>query len=201
MRHSFMKITFILPNHNEEKIHWVIQEIEKLFDDCQIIITCDRYGKGKGWAIRQAVEHIEGDIVCFLDGDGDIHPRMVLRMLPFLEDYDIVLGKKQIRGLLSRRILTRLSRWLIYLMFGFAFDTQTGIKLFNYNTLPRWDSNSFAFDLEVLAKARNAGWSIAEVPVDVTIQRKMHTRSILSCLFEAFKIWGTVNVKSNNSLT
>jgi glycosyltransferase involved in cell wall biosynthesis len=162
--------------------------VEEVLPGCQIITCNDRYGLGKGWAVREALKEAKFDIIAFIDGDMEIDPRMFKRMMPFLEDYDIIVGKKQIRGLLSRRIITRLSRLYIWIMFGLNLDTQTGIKVFKRDAMLPWLSNSFAFDIEVLAKAKKAGFEIIEVPVEVDIKRKVKAKSLWRSLMESFKI-------------
>lgn len=181
--------SILIPNRNEPKIVEMLMALDELFGPgVQIIVAQDRESRGKGWALRQALGQAKGDLICFIDGDMDIHPRMILRLLPFIDDYDIVVGKKQIRGIPSRRILTRLSRWLIQALFGLGVDTQTGIKLFRREALPYWKENGFMFDLEILAKSVRAGNTLIEVPVEANIERKMAGRSVVKCLWAAFKI-------------
>ena len=185
-------ISILIPNHLEPRIHEVIDGCEALFSDCQIIIAVDRYSRGKGWAIRQALAQAKGDIIAFIDGDMDIDCRMFKRMIPFLDDYDIVVGRKQVRGIPSRRILTRLSRWFIQSLFGLGIDTQTGIKIFKREHLPYWDENGYLFDLEILAKAKYRGARIIEVPVEANITRKMKGISVVKCFLSAIRIWSNL---------
>lgn len=186
-------MSILIPSHMEPKIHLMLEETEKCFPDAQIIVCNDRYGKGKGWALRQALQEAHGDIICFIDGDMDISARMINRLIPFLDDYDIVIGKKQIRRSLSRRILTRLSRFYIKTFFGLSCDTQTGIKLFKRYALLDWQSDSFIFDLEILSKARIAGLQIIEVPVEVTdhgaSSKPMKFKNIIRSFKESLKVW------------
>ena len=181
-------ISVLLPSKQEPKVLEVMMILEEMLPDVQIIIANDRYGMGKGWAMREALSQAQYDVVCFLDADMDIHPKMIWRLMPFLDDYDIVVGKKQVRGFLSRRILTRLSRLYIWILFGLNLDTQTGIKLFRRDAIMPWLSNSFAFDIEILSNAKKAGFDIIEVPVETSTTKKMNIKSIFKCLIESFKI-------------
>lgn len=150
-------------------------------------MSSDRDGRGKGWAIRQAIEHARGNWIAFLDGDGDIHPRMLLRLLPFMEDFDAVVGTKRIAHKhLSRRIVTHLSRIYIRLMFGLDVDTQTGIKLFRREMLQPWRTNGFLFDVEVLANVKKNGGRIIEVPIEAEITAKLSKGAIWKTLLESF---------------
>jgi glycosyltransferase involved in cell wall biosynthesis len=187
-----MKLSILIPNKCEDNIVPMLEACEREFPEAQTITAVDRHGRGKGWALREALRHCEGDVVAFIDGDMDIHPRMIRRLLPFIQDYDIVVGKKQIRGLLSRRILTLCSRLYIWVLFGLNIDTQTGVKLFRREAIPHWVTNDFSFDVEVLAKAKRANRYIIEVPVDVQGSKPMKVKSILKCLWSSFKIWKSV---------
>lgn len=182
-------ISILVPQKNEPRIVEMQDALLAEFPSAEIIIATDRDGRGKGWAMRQAFNICKGDIIVFIDGDMDIHPRMIWRLLPFLMDYDIVVGKKQVRGIPSRRILTRLSRLFIHSLFNLGIDTQTGIKAFHREALLPWSTNGWMFDLEILALARRAGSEIIEVPVEANIERKMSGRSVVKCFMEAIRLW------------
>lgn len=181
-------ISFILPNHNEPNIHKVIGQIEDLFPGSQVIISCDRYGRGKGYTIRQAVKHCTNDLICFLDGDGDISPMMVFRLLVFTDEYQVVVGKKKPSGSLARKILTVLSRIYIKLLFNISVETQTGIKLFRKCALYNWKCDGWAFDIEILYKAHRNEWRMIDVPVMACVSGKIPFKSILKTLLETWRI-------------
>lgn len=182
-------ISILIPSRSEPNILKTMMAINEELPDAQVIIANDRYSKGKGWAVREALGEATGEYIAFLDGDMDIEPRMLWRLIPFTDDYDVVVGKKQIRGLLSRRILTFLSRLYIRMFFGLNIDTQTGIKLFHRDALMEWKSDSFAFDIEILYNAKKAGKSIIEVPVETNIRKKAKLSSIWKCFIESLKLW------------
>jgi len=188
-----MKLSILIPSRDEPKIHEMVKEVEREFPEAHQIIVCnDSLGKGKGWAVREALSQCTGDTICFIDGDLDIHPRMIHRLLPFLKDYDIVVGKKQVRGSLGRRLLTKCSRLYIKWLFGITNDTQTGIKLFKYYSLLPWESSSYIFDLEILYKARMKGLQIIEVPVEVTdhgsTAKPMKLLNVVRSFVDSFKL-------------
>ena len=188
-----MKLSILIPSCDEPKINKMIKEVEACFPKAQIVTCNDRYRLGKGWALRMALAEATGDVVAFIDGDLDIHPNQIKRLLPFLTDYDIVIGGKHIRRSLGRRILTKLSRIYTKLLFGLDIDTQTGVKVFHRYALLPWYFNSFIFDIEILARARNKGLQIIEVPVEVkdygTNSKPMKIKSIITSLQESYKLW------------
>lgn len=189
-----MNLSILIPSKDEPKIQKMVEATENEFPNASQIIVCnDREGRGKGWAVRQALEHATGDVICFIDGDLDIHPRMISRLIPFLNDYDIVVGRKQIRGFISRRWITRASRLFFKILFGLSIDSQTGIKLFKRDALCEWETDDFMFDVEILTKAKDAGFKIIEVPVEVTpygsTSKRIKSKNLVNCLCSAMKIW------------
>lgn len=181
-------LSIIIPCKNEPDIVEMMVETERLFPHSQIVVSSDRHGQGKGWALRRGLEEANGQIICFIDGDLDIHPREILAMLPGLQDHDIVVGRKEIQGLWHRKVITACSRIFIGIVFGLWFDTQTGVKLFRRDYLPEWKNNSFAYDLEILYKAKEMGAKIIECPVNVNIRKAMPGRSITRFLHGALQI-------------
>jgi glycosyltransferase involved in cell wall biosynthesis len=184
-----MKLSILIPSRVEPNIVRMLMETEECFPGAEIIVAQDRDSRGKGWAIRTALEQATGDIICFIDADLDIHPRMIFRLIPFIDDYDIVVGTKGLTGIPSRKILTWLSRWYIRFMFGLSVDTQTGIKMFHVKHLPNWKTDGFCFDVEILAKAQRNGSRMIEVPIEAVHSKKMAAKSVLKTLKESIKIW------------
>lgn len=185
-------ISILIPCKNgaeDPNISNMMITAEEAFPLAQIVVAADRYGNGKGWALRQAMTEAKGDVIVFIDGDMDIHPRMIYRLLPFLDDYDIVVGQKAIKGLASRVILTHLSRFWIRILFGLKMDTQTGVKAFRRGAVPEWKTDGYMYDVEVLWKAKKWGARIIEVPVQVHITRGMKLKSVLNCFRETIRIW------------
>lgn len=184
-----MKLSIILPNRNEPNIHRTVVWCKVHFPEAQIIVSDDPKSNGKGWAIREGLKKATGDAICFLDGDGDISPRMINRLLPFLYDYDIVCGVKPISGIWSRRILTYFSRAYIAFFFNVKVDSQTGIKLFKRYVISDWYSNGWLFDLEILSVAKQNCRSMIEVPIEATVNRKMKLISIWNTFKESITLW------------
>ena len=184
-------ISVILPCHNEAERQRFMQEVEDTIPQVVQIIGCnDRHSKGKGWAVREALQHATAPYVVFLDGDGDISPKMIRRLLPFIEDHDIVVGVKPISGLWSRRILTYFSRIYLAILFNIKVDTQTGIKLFKRYAIQEWYSNGFLFDVEILALAKQKGMTMIEVPIEThTANKRMKMSSIWKTLKESVTLW------------
>jgi glycosyltransferase involved in cell wall biosynthesis len=182
-------LSILLPNHNELNIHEFVDECVALGIASEIIVCTDRYGKGKGWATREALKQATGDSIALLDSDGDIPARMLLRLLPFLEDFDVVVGTKRVNHrYIWRRVVTHLSRIYIRGLFGIQVETQTGIKLFRRKALTDWVADGFIFDCEILAKAKRFGMRMIEVPIEAEISAKIMKGAIWRTLKESLTL-------------
>jgi glycosyltransferase involved in cell wall biosynthesis len=196
-----VKLSILLPNKNEENIHAFIEEVEKEVSPYEIIVARDREGKGKGWAIRTALQQAPGDWICFLDADGDIHPRMLKRLITFTDDFDIVVGSKRIcKTNYRRKIITFFSRVYIAIFFGIACDTQTGIKLFRRSAIHPWITDGFLFDVEILSKASNRGNKIVEVPIECEIKKQMPWRTLWKTALESIVLWFRLSFPAKQSM-
>ena len=179
-------LSILIPAYQEPKIREFMEQIEYDIIPNQIIVCNDRYGKGKGWALREALKEATGNRIVFIDGDGDIQPYEINKLITYMYQYDIVVGKKQLPGSLNRKVLTYLSRLYILALFGLTIDTQTGIKAFNYK--PEWKTDGWAFDIEILYKAKKDGKSMIEVPIKAIVSDTKNLGDILKTLWESLKI-------------
>ena len=175
----------VIPNHNEERIEETTRETNLIFPEARIVIVNDHEGLGKGWALRQGISGNFHVPLVFIDGDMDIHPKEIFKLLPHLSYFDIVVGKKQTpKGI--RGWITRLSRIYIRLVFGIKVDTQTGLKLFNYK--PEWVTDGWACDIEILYRAKRMGKTMVEVPIVAQVSKSKTLGDLWRTLKESVRI-------------
>lgn len=179
-------LSILIPSKLEPKIYDFMEKIEQDIRPNQIIVYNDRYGQGKGYALREALKEANGDYFIFIDGDLDILPFEIYKLLPYLEQYDVVMGDKGSPKRLDRSILTILSRWWIRLLFNIWEDTQTGIKGFNYK--PEWKTNSWAFDIEIIYKAKKSGKSMITIPIQAIVSDTKTFGDIWKTFVDSIKI-------------
>jgi dolichyl-phosphate beta-glucosyltransferase len=142
--------------------------------------------RGKGAAVRLGMLAARGQIRVMSDADGSMSPDQLPRLLaPIIAcTAEISIGSRYAEGARSdakqpfyRILWSRLANTLVQrsLVPGVR-DTQCGFKAFTAEaardlfSLGRIDG--WAFDLEILALARRAGYEIAEVGVEWTDDRR-----------------------------
>jgi glycosyltransferase involved in cell wall biosynthesis len=135
--------------------------------------------QGKGAAVRAGVLAATGDVVLFMDADMATDLEGLPGTLAALDHADVVIGSRAVPGSvvqqasLGRAVMGRVFNRLVRLFSRLdVHDTQCGFKAFHASTahllfsLSREDG--FAFDPEILIRARILGFRIVEVPVTWT---------------------------------
>lgn len=144
-------------------------------DDDRVFVARHRTNRGKGEALKSGWRTSRGSLVVFLDGDLDLPPEQIPRLLPLLEEADVVTGAKRAamgdgKYPTPRRILSKIFAAFTSGLFRLPVrETQTGLKLFHRavldDVLPDMRIRGYAFDLELLLRASRAGYRLVEAPV------------------------------------
>ena len=183
-------LSIVIPNYRERRLMEVYAHCKNIFPTAEIILQDDLDGRGKGWAMREGVKKATRKNICFIDGDMDIHPIEIYKLLYEISEYPVVIGKRIYKVSIGRRILSVGYKVLIYLLFGFAIsiDTQCGVKMFQAEWLPDWETDSFAYDIEILAKAINMGCPIKQVPIYCETRKTKSFKAVWDTFVETIKV-------------
>ncbi|RLF76912.1 glycosyltransferase family 2 protein [Thermococci archaeon] len=186
------KISIVIPAYNEaNRIGTVLSEIPEFVDE--IIVVDDgsedntsevakRFGvktlrlepnQGKGAAMREGVKEAMGDIIIFMDADGQHKPDEIIKLVePIVKDEaDFVIGSRMIKAQgkrpLIRKVSNFLSTFLIRMKVGVDVkDTQSGFRAIKREFLPEIESKRYEVETEILIKAVKKGARVKEVPVE-----------------------------------
>ena len=136
-------------------------------------------GLGKGGCIAQAIlTQTLGDNVVFMDVDLSADPSELQKLLPSLENYDVVIGSRILREGLRRvdrpfyrSILSNSYSRLFRFLFRIPiYDPQCGFKVFRKDVTQRLFADittfGFAFDTELIVTAFAQGLRIKEIPIN-----------------------------------
>jgi glycosyltransferase involved in cell wall biosynthesis len=137
--------------------------------------------RGKGAALQTGALQAQGSVVVFLDGDLDLPPGQIPRLLERMDEHDadILVGAKQSgmhegRYPWKRRALSLLFSFITRTLFRLPVtETQTGLKVFRRAALEAVISElrvfGYAFDLELLVRSHRAGFRIIQEPVELRV--------------------------------
>jgi dolichol-phosphate mannosyltransferase len=147
------------------------------------VVVFTRTGRpGKGFALAEGFAASGGRIVCMIDADLQYPPEAIPAMVAVVAAgrADLVVANRVVHGTSAvRRLLSRLSRRLLLALHGLDVDVQSGLKVVHRAVLERirLHPDGWAFDLELLVRARAAGFVIATH--DIAFARRMHGRTKL----------------------
>jgi len=143
--------------------------------------------KGKGSAMREAVERSDADIVVFIDGDGTYSASDLESMLePLLNDQaDMVVGSR-IPGKRDKGAITLLNTFgnkLFNKTINFAMKTSITDSLSGYRALYRKTfkelvlfSQTFEIEVEMTVEALAKGYRVLEVPIRYGLRNGTRTK-------------------------
>jgi glycosyltransferase involved in cell wall biosynthesis len=194
-------LSVVIPAHNEaDHIKWLLEAFS-VFNDLELIVaedastdgtqnivqefaardnnvvlsSCDAL-TGKGAAVKRGLALAKGEVLGFIDGDGSIHPKDLMRVAATIDNgADLAVGSRDLPTSvivrpqpLLRRVSGSIYRLLARALLGIHIrDFQCGCKVFRRDV---WNSltiacDGFAFDTELIAKAHKQGFVIIEVPI------------------------------------
>jgi glycosyltransferase involved in cell wall biosynthesis len=189
-------LSIIIPAKNENAgLHLFLGNLRSRFPDAEIIVVDDGssddtatvvsdagcqvvrhpYSKGNGAAIKSGARHAVGDILVFMDGDGQHRPQDIQRLLAKLDEgYDMVVGarvsRKSQAGLhraAANGFYNRFASWMsghevMDLTSGFRVVRADLFKRFLY-LLP----NGFSYPTTITMSFFRSGYSVAYEPIEV----------------------------------
>jgi glycosyltransferase involved in cell wall biosynthesis len=134
--------------------------------------------RGKGAAVKAGVLNARGEQVGFLDADLATHPRELVTGFALLAEADAVIGSRRV----PRAKFVKAQAWyrswagqwfnvLVRAATGLSYrDTQCGCKVFRAEVardmFTHLQTTGWAFDVEILVRARQRGYRVREFPVD-----------------------------------
>lgn len=197
-----MKLSVLVPVYNEvNTIEEVISRLRQVPLEKEIIVIdgnsddgtseilkrCEKNGliklvfekerKGRGNAVINGLEYVEGDVVVMQDGDLELNPDELPQMFKLIVEgkYNVVFGsrflKKQKCSTRSIQFANVLLTFIVNVLLGSRLtDVLTCYKMMTVDIAKELNLESKGFDLEteIVVKLLKKGILIGEVPVTYT---------------------------------
>jgi glycosyltransferase involved in cell wall biosynthesis len=190
-----MKLSVVLPARNEAlSLESLLPRLLGLYPDAEIIVVSDgstdhtesvvtkfgailvsnAYPMGNGAAIKRGARNATGDVLVFMDADGQHRPEDISKLLDRLEaGYDMVVGARDGTGQASRHrglangFYNRLASWMVGhavkdLTSGFRAVRREKFLEFLY-LLP----NGFSYPTTITMAFFRAGYAVTYESIDV----------------------------------
>ena len=187
------KISLIIPAKNEaQSLKGLIPKLKKLMPAAEIIIVndgstddtetiCNKqhvtiitnpYSMGNGAAVKIGARHAAGEIIVFLDADGQHNPEDITRLLQELDKgYDMAVGARTSDSqagkhrAIANGIYNKLSSWMV----GHEIkDLTSGMRAVRADKFRRFLyllPNGFSYPTTITMSFFRAGFSVVYVPI------------------------------------
>lgn len=204
MTTSKTTVSIIIPAFNEAgNIEDIVSGIKTLYPAYEIIVINDGstdntaaeaqragakvfshpYNIGNGAAIKSGIRVAAGDIIVFMDGDGQHNPANISELLKFLPEYDMVVGARSttcqaslgraLGNIIFNRFASYVAKFQIKdLTSGFRAVKSNVARNFLY-LLP----NTYSYPTTITLGVLRSGMSVKYVPVHIQ-QRKTGTSNV-----------------------
>jgi len=200
------KALIIIPTYNEkENVPRLVQEIARYQKDVHILFVDDNSPDGTGQIVKGLQEnnphihllerpgkmglgsaYLAGfkyalargyEFIFEMDADFSHDPKEIPKFLEAIENYDLVLGSRYIKGVnvvnwpLRRLLLSYFANVYTRVITGMPVQDATGgFKCFRREVLEALDfsqvgSNGYAFQIEMSYRAWKKGFRIREIPI------------------------------------
>ena len=160
------------------------------------VLRLDR-NRGKGVALQRGIALARGDILVFIDADGQDDPTEIPRMLSAFEpEVDLVLGSRFLGGFQAGAITwlnyagTKFITGTVNVLFGTHItDPLAGFRAVRSSVFERVQIEARGYDIEVdlLLRVLNSGGRVVEVPAQRSA--RSYGRSGLSSVFDGLRIF------------
>ena len=156
----------------------VAEQLQRLYGADRLILA-PRAGKlGLGTAYVHGLSRARGEFIILMDADMSHHPKFIAHFIAEQErtGADIVTGSRYIDGGgvhgwdLRRKLTSRVANYLAQVALQPGVSDLTGsFRLYKRGALAacvsRTKSKGYTFQMEIIVRARELGYSVSEVPI------------------------------------
>ena len=192
------KVSVIIPVYNEDKsIGGLVSRIKTCYPAFDIIVIDDGsidntadvaqaagakvyshpYNIGNGAAIKSGIRVADGDILVFLDGDGQHDPKDIAELLRYFPQFDMVVGARSIgdQASLGRAAGNKIYSWFASYVAKFPIrDLTSGFRAVKSNIAKSFVyllPNTYSYPATITLGVLRSGMSVKYVPIKMQ-QRK-----------------------------
>jgi len=192
------KVSVILPTYNEaETIGDLVSRIKELYPDFEVVVINDGssdstaeiaknagahvyshpYNIGNGAAIKSGIRIASGDVLVFMDADGQHDPADIAGLLKYMPDYDMVVGARSIKDQASvgRAIGNKLYNWLASYVAKFQIrDLTSGFRAIKSKiarSLLYLIPNTYSYPTTLTLCVLRSGWALNYIPIKIKQRR------------------------------
>jgi glycosyltransferase involved in cell wall biosynthesis len=186
------KVSVIVPAYNEAgNIGNIISDLKTFYPAYEIIVINDGstddtaseaqragakvyshpYNIGNGAAIKSGIRVATGDVLIFLDGDGQHSPEDIEKLLDYIPEFDMVVGARSVGGQasLGRALGNKVYNWFASYVAKFSIkDLTSGFRAVKTNVARNFLyllPNTYSYPTTLTLGVLRSGMSVKYVPI------------------------------------
>lgn len=209
-----MHVSIVIPAKNEARnLETLLPKLRKQLPSAQITVVDDGsaddtvnvchansvdvvshpYSIGNGGAVKSGARASTGDVLVFLDGDGQHKPEDIpLLIQAYEKGYDMIVGarEKSTHASFARRIANSIYNWLATRMVGHKVaDLTSGFRIVNAKKFKEFLfllPNGFSYPTSITMAFFRMGYQVGYVPIQA---QKRQGKSHISLLRDGAKFF------------
>mmetsp|Transcript_14210 Transcript_14210/g.36316 ORF Transcript_14210/g.36316 Transcript_14210/m.36316 type:complete len:241 (+) Transcript_14210:25-747(+) len=168
----------VIDDNSPDGTQDICKQLQKVYGSDKVLLK-PRAGKlGLGTAYIHGMQFATGNFIFILDADLSHHPKFIPEFIRMQKsgDYDVVTGTRYVAGGgvhgwdLRRKLTSRVANYMAQVILSPGVSDLTGsFRLYKRPVLQRLmdvcESKGYVFQMEMIVRARELGFSIAEVPI------------------------------------
>ena len=206
-----MKVSIVIPTKDEPYIGELVKQIHKVMSDHDFeVIVVEKNNislkvngakvviqksEGLGNAVLEGLEHTKGDVIVIMDGDGSHKVRDITNLLKQIDDYDIVIGSRFVKGgrtydKVYRNFVSLLYRKFASFLLGLNIkDNMSGFSAVKKDVFRhiKLKPLGYKINLEIIYKASKKGFTTVEVPIVFLSRKRGKSKTNLKVGFEILR--------------
>jgi len=193
----------IIDDNSPDGTAAIVKEIQKTNPRVHLLERPRKMGLGTAYVagFKYAIEH-KYDYVFEMDADFSHNPKELLNFLLKIQEYDLVIGSRYIRGVsvvywpFRRLLLSYFANLYTRVVTGLPVkDATAGFKCYRREVLENINldelrSNGYAFQIEMNYKAWKKGFRLCEIPIIFVDRDRGVSKMSKNIVYEAaFMVW------------
>jgi glycosyltransferase involved in cell wall biosynthesis len=157
---------------SEDESYDTLKALETEYPDALVVVR-HPYNKGNGATIKTGIKAASGEVIICMDSDGQHDPNDIFKMLPYIGEYDLVVGARPFKsdGTWYRNLANKFYNGLASWLTDFKIeDLTSGYRIFKAEVVKKFYHlfpQRFSYPTTSTLAFLKGGYNIKYVPINI----------------------------------